>query len=97
MSIAAAFRAELLEERPDCLPAAPAPDPQDLLDARIDNHHGVATALLDGELVRDDHLGAGQVDRPKCRFQIVFVDCEKAVASSTFPAKLVQLSKRSFE
>ena len=34
-----------LEERPDVLPAASAPDPQHLLAVRLDDHRGIAVAL----------------------------------------------------
>jgi len=53
-----ARRAEQFEKRPDVLPAATAADPQHALAQRLDDHGGIAVALLDRKLIERDHRDA---------------------------------------
>lgn len=58
------LRAEPLKERPDPLPRAFAPDPQDSLAGRLDDDRGVAVPAPDRKLVHADHRDTREVHRP---------------------------------
>jgi hypothetical protein len=52
-----------------CPRAPAAADPQHALAGRLDDHGGVAVALLDRELVQGDHLEAVEIDRAERALQ----------------------------
>jgi hypothetical protein len=74
MSITAALAAEQLEERADVLAAPAATDPQHALARGLDNHRGIAMALVDRELIERDDLEAVEVDGPQFAQQASAID-----------------------
>ena len=73
-----------LEERTDILATPATADPQHALARGLDDHRGVAVALLDRELVEGDDLQTVEIHRSQLALQAVAIDTAPNVSITSW-------------